>query len=62
VQQSQTLTPDELKGARESLLARAGMPEQELRTRAADWALTRSLRGILSEVDGLDYLIQRARG
>ncbi len=52
------LTPDEIHERRERLLAQAGMSEDELRRRAADYTLTSEQSAILDELSDLDFLLR----
>lgn len=51
------LSETELHERRAELLRRSGMSELELRAQAAHFALTVEQADLLSEVDGLDYLL-----
>lgn len=42
---------------RKRLLAVAAMTEEELRARGEAWELDAEHRGILSQIDGLDFLL-----
>ncbi len=51
------LTPDEIRERRERLLVGVGMPEEELRRRAADYTLTSKQSAVLDEIDDLNFLL-----
>jgi len=48
---------EELKQEREHLLQRAGLPEQELRSRAESYQLTSEQMDILEAINNIDYLL-----
>lgn len=52
-----TLTREDMLNERAALLTEAGMTAEELRARGAAWTLDAHHRGILSRVDGLDFLL-----
>lgn len=58
----EVLTFDEIAARREQLLDSVRMSEEELRAKAADYALGAHEIGILLELDGLDYLLGNESG
>ncbi len=52
-----TLTRDAMLTERAELLEQAGMTEEQLRAAGAAWTLGAHLRGLLSRIDGLDFLL-----
>lgn len=54
------LTNEELESRRAALLARAALPEQELRQRAAVYDVTPEQAAIVDELDDLDWLLRQA--
>jgi hypothetical protein len=53
------LTNEELEARRATLLARAGLPEPELRERAAVYDVTPEQAAIVDELDDLDWLLRQ---
>ena len=53
----EVLTKDDIEARRRCLLRDAAMTEDELRERARSYTLTARESGILSEVDGLEFLL-----
>ena len=53
----ETLSHDEIVRRRDELLAEAAMSEDELRSRAADYILSSREAAILSEIEGLEFLL-----
>jgi hypothetical protein len=51
------LTRDDMLRERDELLAESGMTEEELRALGAAWKLDAHHRGLLSRIDGLDFLL-----
>lgn len=51
------LTRDDMLRERDELLAESGMTEEELRALGAAWELDAHHRGLLSRIDGLDFLL-----
>lgn len=49
---------DQLKSRREALIRQSGLNLEELRARAAVWAITPEQRDILEELDDVDYLLE----
>lgn len=55
------LNRDEMRAERARLLATVAAGEDDLRRRAEDWDLDPAERGVLAEVDGLDWMLEHAR-
>ncbi len=51
------LTRDAMLTERAALLAESGMTEADLRAAGAAWTLNAHMRGLLSRIDGLDFLL-----
>jgi hypothetical protein len=52
-----TLTRSDMLAERDTLLAEAGMPEDELRRRGDEYDLDAHARGLLARIDSLDFLL-----
>jgi hypothetical protein len=52
-----TLTRSDMVRERGELVAEAGMPEEELRRRGAEYDLDAHRRGLLARIDSLDFLL-----
>ena len=52
-----TLTREDMIKERTELLEAAGMSEDELRERGAAWDLDAHHRGLLAQINGLDFLL-----
>ena len=55
------MSREEMLTERDRLLASVHVSEAELRQRAASWELDAHERGVLAEVDGLDWLLANTR-
>ncbi|GAA4808856.1 hypothetical protein [Tomitella cavernea] len=55
-----TLTMDEAHAEITKLLDEAGMTREELQRLGDEWELDAGHRGILSEIEGLEFLLDRA--
>lgn len=51
------MSRDEMLEARRGLIASLTITEDELRERADQWDLSAAERGVLDEVEGLDFLL-----
>ena len=54
------LTKKQARAELESLLSKAGMSREELEQRGNAWDLDADQRGILADIRGLEFLIERA--
>jgi hypothetical protein len=54
----EVLSSEQIAGRRRRLLECAGMPEQELKRRAEQYALTPEQMALLEELEDLDYLLR----
>lgn len=52
------MSRQEMTEARQALIESLSITEAELRARADQWDLSAAERGVLDEVDGLDFLLE----
>ena len=51
------LSAEDLRARRAALVVDAGLPEEELRERAADYTLSAEQMGLWSKIEDIDYLL-----